>query len=366
MIDIIPLPIYTSIFDYLIFFLIIIASIQGFSGTIFKKEIIQANMLWGIILIIFVIFYMGLRPISGRYFGDTSNYAVQFYKMATNNYILSDKEKSEWIFTQTMLYFSKYTTINIFYLFCAFIYLGSYWWAMKRFFGNYYYIPLLMIMSLFIFWNGGVNGIRTGLALSLLILAFSFYKNWKIIILLCFLAIGIHQSSLLIILSAGVAWIITNPKYYLWTWFACIGLSSTLGNQMTSLMTKLNITDERFDSYLTSTEFSEQFSSLGFRWDFLIFSALPVIIGWYFIFRKNYKDNIYIWLFNIYLLSNSFWVLVIRAEFSNRFASLSWTIMPLVFIYPFFKHAFWVDQEKKIGWAIIVFYSFTFYYNILH
>lgn len=123
--------------------------------------------------------------------------------------------------------------------------------------------------------------------------------------------------------------------------------------------------DDRFQNYLTSTEFTHQFSRTGFRWDFLLYSALPVAVGYYFIFRRQYKDQFYIWLFNIYLITNSFWILVIRAEFSNRFAQLSWFIMPLVLIYPFFKKQFWIDQEQKIGMAILIFYAFTFYSNIL-
>ncbi|MGL5894200.1 MAG: EpsG family protein, partial [Bacteroidales bacterium] len=65
--------------------------------------------------------------------------------------------------------------------------------------------------------------------------------------------------------------------------------------------------------------------------------------------------------------TNGFWILVIRASFSNRFAQISWFIMPLVLIYPFYKHLFWSEREqsKKIWMSLIIFYLFTFYLNII-
>jgi hypothetical protein len=38
---------------------------------------------------------------------------------------------------------------------------------------------------------------------------------------------------------------------------------------------------------------------------------------------------------NTYLLANSLWILLIEANFSNRFAYLSWFMMPWVLLYPF-------------------------------
>ena len=46
-------------------------------------------------------------------------------------------------------------------------------------------------------------------------------------------------------------------------------------------------------------------------------------------------DPFYASLVNAYLLTNALWVLVIHASFSNRFAYLSWFMMPWVLLYPF-------------------------------
>ena len=106
--------------------------------------------------------------------------------------------------------------------------------------------------------------------------------------------------------------------------------------------------------------------SMVFRWDFLAYSAMGVIVGYYFIFRRNFKDEYYHWIYNTFLATNAFWVLIIRAAYSNRFAQISWFIMPIVLIYPFLKQRFWTNHEKVLGYAILLFYAFTFYSNILN
>src|SRR5690606_25184293 len=104
-----------------------------------------------------------------------------------------------------------------------------------------------------------------------------------------------------------------------------------------------------------------KFSSTGFRWDFLLYSSTAVFAGWYYIVKRNYKDKIYFWLFNTYVFSNAFWILVIRANFSNRFAYLSWFMIGLVIIYPLLKQQIIPKQHQVIGLILIAYFSFTFF-----
>ena len=67
---------------------------------------------------------------------------------------------------------------------------------------------------------------------------------------------------------------------------------------------------------------------IGFRWDFLLYSAMAVVVGWYFVFKQNFEDEYYHWIYNTFLATNAIWVLVIRASYSNRLAQISWFIMP--------------------------------------
>ena len=66
----------------------------------------------------------------------------------------------------------------------------------------------------------------------------------------------------------------------------------------------------------------------------------------------------------MYCVANAFWIIVIRATYSNRIAQISWFILPLVMSYPTSKKRFWTDHEKYMGYAVIIMYAFNFYYNV--
>ena len=107
----------------------------------------------------------------------------------------------------------------------------------------------------------------------------------------------------------------------------------------------------------------DQFSQTGFRWDFLIYSASAVYIGWFFIFKKKITDPLYIHIFGVYCITNAFWILVITAAFSNRFAYLSWFLMPVVFAYPMFRYKIWDNQYKTFSVILLLYFMFTFFCN---
>ena len=105
--------------------------------------------------------------------------------------------------------------------------------------------------------------------------------------------------------------------------------------------------------------------STSFRWDFLAYSALGVAVAAYFMYRRLFRDEYYRWIVNIYIICNAFWVLIIRAPYSNRFAQISWFILPIVLIYPFMRERFWTNQERMLAVSILLFYAFGFYTNML-
>jgi len=361
MIDFVPAHLYTGYFNYLVFALIIVAVLESFSSKLFKPEVRAINSIVGIIVIILVILYMGLRPIS-YVFGDTVNYAHSFYRLKMNIAQVEIFKDGEWIFNAIMFWFAKYSNVHTFFLFCSTIYVGSLWWAFKRIFKEDYLIPFIVVMAMFTFWSYGVNGIRNGMAASIIILALTFRQNITIMVILSVLALGIHKSLYLILVSAAVAYFFEDSKIYFRIWVGCILVSLIAGHLVADILVGGNlIGDDRFASYVSGNNSEDTFSHTGFRWDFLLYSAVPVAVGYYFIFEKKYTDKFYIWLFNIYLMTNAFWIIVIRASFSNRFAQISWFLMPLVLIYPFFMKKFWDDQPVKIGYIVTVSYLYTFY-----
>jgi len=106
--------------------------------------------------------------------------------------------------------------------------------------------------------------------------------------------------------------------------------------------------DDRLHHYIANDTQAHQFSHTGFRFDFLIYSMMPIILGYYIIYKRGIRDKTYELLLNTYTLSNAFWVMVIRAPFSNRFAYLSWFMYPIVLAYPLFRVNIWGCQQGKI------------------
>ena len=368
-IDFIPVFQYTHYFHVAVLCLILLAFWQCASGNILKQNVAEFNAGWGFLVALLIVFYMGLRPVSSA-FGDTMNYAAGFEKYTHTPFAW--QWEGEWLFYNMMHWFARHSNINMFFLVCAALYILPLWIAMHRIFRNYSYIPFLVIIGMFSFWMYGVNGIRNGIGASFIILAMTYVGNIPIMVILCFLATGFHRSVFLMIGAGLLAWFIKNSYYYLAGWLVCVFLSYFVGDTIQAYLAGLGIggEDERFSAYLTID--AEQFArseltvlKTGFRWDFLAYSSMAVGVGWYFIFKRKFQDEYYHWIYNSFLITNAFWVLVIRAAFSNRFAQISWFIMPIVLIYPFMKQRFWLNHEKMLGYAILAFYAFAFYSNIL-
>ena len=369
MFDWVPIQQYTFYFNILVLLLVLFAALQCFTNQVLQKSTVQANAICGVVVTILIILYMGLRPVH-HIFGDTVIYARSFDRLTDNEFIFGFT--NEWAFHDLMIIHKRLGDLHSFFVNCAIIYVGSLWWAMKRIFGNYYWIPLLVAFSMFTFWDYGVNGIRNGMGASVFILAISFANQIPIMILLAFLATGFHTSIWLMVAAAIAGWLYQNSKSYLVIWILCVVLSWFWGGTIQDYLGNLSLFggDDRFTGYLNYTQ--EQMIRDGyvvdtsFRWDFLIYSSFAVGVGYYFIFERKFKDEYYHWLYNVYLITNAFWILIIRAPYSNRFAQISWFIMPIVLIYPFMKKRFWKDHERMIGYAIVAFYAYTFYVAFIH
>ena len=368
MFDFVPLRDYEYYFNIAVLISILILLWQCHVGLVLKKDVATMNATWGVMFTIVLILYMGLRPISSV-FGDTVNYAYGFEEYARTHQSFSFVWNKEFLFYNLMNWFAINSDIHTFYLFCAFLYVGALWLACARIFKNYYYIPFVVIFAMFTFWAYGVNGIRNGIGASLFILAMTYVNNIPIMVLLAIIATGFHNSVYLMIGASALCWFIKNSYFYLAGWIACLILSYAIGGRIQSLLLNIDFLaeDDRFSGYLTGSNMIGEIvqMSMVFRWDFVLYSLIGVAVGYYFIFRRNYKDEYYHWIYNTYLTTNAFWLLIIRAAYSNRFAQISWFILPLVLIYPFMKKRFWDNHEKMLGYAIIVFYAFSFYTNIL-
>ena len=357
MFDFIPILLYEPIFNVFILLMVMWVVFLCQRGIIFNEKIVSINSLLFIFIAVAIILYMGMRNPTTSIFGDTPNYYKNFMKIRGKGTPFSFTLGGEWVFNNLMNYFARYSDIKTFFTLCAAIYVGSLWLAMRRIFGNYDFIAFLVVCSMFTFWAYGVNGIRNGMGASVFILAMTFANTPVIMVALVVLALGMHNSIWIMVVAACLSWLYNSSQVYIGVWVACLLFSFFAGGIVQNYLVTFDFISgtDRYGNYLTSTEYAT-----GFRFDFILYSAMGVIAGYYFIFRREMEDEYYKWIYNIYLLCNAFWILIIRSSYTNRFAQISWFILPIVLIYPFLKQRQWVNHEKMVGYAILLFFAFTF------
>ena len=316
---------------------------------------------------LFVILYViivGMRPVHNA-FADTVYYA-HLYKLMATGLIKINPTDGDWLFNKVMYWFSQHTEVTWFFLFVEILYVFPVYFACKRLTEDNFSLLLLFFFSSFSFYSYSVNGIRNGMACSMCILAMTYIqgsKRDKIICgVLCFLAFNTHLSTALPIAAMIFSLKYINHRNMFYFWLFSIFLSLVMGNAISSFFMSLGF-DDRMNQYATlqqDTQIMSKFSQTGFRWDFLLYSAMPIWLGWYLIFKRNIYDKTYLMLLGTYMYSNAFWVMVIRSSFSNRFAYLSWFLYPIVLAYPLLKLEIWPDQGKKTAQILIAHFGFTF------
>ncbi len=357
MITFIPLEYYYSLYIHSCLFLVLANLIHAYTIDIDDPKNILFLKVAGIFLLFGVISFIGLRPVSGRYFGDMGTYANYFKKYASGGLVTSDKDV---VFHYYMKTFASLVPMYIFFLFSAFIYIYPMYLISKRYFEEYWFYAFLMFIASFSFYTYGTNGIRNGLATSIFLWGLC-YKDKKVIMAIFFLIASLfHKTILLPVLAYGLTFFIKkDPIIYLKMWLIAIPMSLFLGSIFINLFSMLGF-DDRLGGYLTGVAKTENVGKTGFRWDFIFYSSFAVYTGWYFIKKRNFRDSFYNKIYGTYLICNSFWILVIRANFSNRFAYLSWFLMAIIIIYPFLKKEFFENQEEIISKVITAYFSFTY------
>lgn len=378
-------------------FLVCLFLFFNYSGSDNCDKLLQQNsMVPALILTLLLMVYMGLRPVSFA-FGDTINYAAG-YRRATGMAVFSLDLNKEWLWAAIMLFCKQSgLTVNAWFLLIEIGYLGFAFIGLRILLKENCWIAMLFFLSAFSTFTFGVNGIRNGLACSMVILAFAIAANQNFSKLalaggILLLAFGIHRSiSLPIAAFLAASYVIKSPKIAIYFWIASIGVSLVAGGAVTNFFMGLGF-DDRMTQYGTGMgEFGDQFSNTGFRWDFLAYSAMPVWLAWYVTTKAEKERALYgdtieeaemgitgagriadahsMRVFNIlattYVLANSFWVMVIKAAFSNRFAYLSWFLYPVVLAYAVIRLHIWEDQDKKAGLILVLHAGFTIIMHLL-
>ena len=364
----IPASLYHGVFLYTVIILTFVSLSKV--KSIGYNQIIrgQDNYVPALIVSLIMAIWLGMRPISGYYFGDTSNYA-HTYELFQSGYMAKPEDAGEWVWVKFMFVCSQVMDVNGFFTLVDLGYFGFTLWACRRLTPNNVMVSLLFVMGAFSFYTYGVNGIRNGLACSIVLLIFSYANGNKrdLIIagLLSFFVINIHRTTMLpIALMVASLWCVKTFKTAYTFWILSIVISLVAGGAVTAFFSALGF-DDRL-SYLSSLD-EDKFSNIGFRWDFLLYSMMPIVLGYYVVIKRGIQDKTYLMLLNTYTFANAFWVMVIRANYSNRFAYLSWFMYPLVLAYPLLRLDIWgPDQGRRLNQIMLAHVGFTWFMSTFY
>lgn len=328
----------------------------------------DASKGFAVLLAFIVIYFLGLRPIYSD-FVDMGNYAHVYKNFAVNYIYMLPSLSEEWLWNDVMAFFRHNGfTVYEFFLFIEFVYVIGMLVSAILLTRNNLWMCMLFMYTSFSFTSFAENGIRNGMSCSVLLIGICLLtdnrtsrKVWAFLFM--FLAMGIHRSSVLPIAAALASkYVIKDTKNALRFWLLSIAISLVAGPLMEQFFASLGF-DDRMTTYTQIDESLKEatFSKTGFRWDFFLYSVFPVIMIWYVTKYRRFNDETFNILAITYLLANSFWLMVIRAAYSNRFAYLSWFIYPLVIAYPLLRMNLWKDQDRRTALILFAYSGFQFF-----
>lgn len=307
------------------------------------------------LLCVFMILFIGFRPISAVFI-DMLDYANAMIDHRYENVDYSEN----FIFVPFMAFLSSNgCPPRGSILILAVINLSISYVALRKLFPNNLQMAYLVFLGSFSTFMYATNGIKAGCAEAWLLCAVAYRDKLKYFIPLLIMAYGTHHSQLIMVVACTIAFFYKKPKYYVYAWIACL-IISFLHIQYFQILFA-GFTDEHGADYLTISEDSDFYVGSGFRIDFVLYSALPIAIGWYYLIKRKIEDKIYAFIFNSYIAGNAVWLLCMYANYSYRFAYLSWGLYPVLIIYPFIKNEvyFCLKTNKCFKYIVLLNAIFT-------
>lgn len=347
------LLLYTTIFTYCSFLLALCYTIYIANKDRLQKD----NQTPALLLYALLVIFIGSFPYKGLG-GDREIYAQGFL------HATEWKASHDVLFMAYNYFCRKIMELDMWFFLTGFLYvLGIYQLSRKK--CKVESTALFVGYITFLFFSGyAVNTMRAGLAASLLLYALVWRdSNKPIYFSLLFCATQIHSSMWLPVIALVLSLYYKNTKVYFYFWLLCIPLSYLAGSYFQQLAQPLvtDFTQRNIKGYLIE---KDKMYKSGFRFDFIIYSLIPALLAYYYIYKKKVRDSFYTNIINAYLIANGIWILVIRANFSDRFGYLSWVFIPLLLLYPALNYKIWSKQQQKIGWIIFLQALFTFVLNI--
>lgn len=312
----------------------------------------QVVQMWGWACLVLLIVLLGLRPISFA-FGDMGNYYKHFLAYEAGK----ELGEGDIVFESALWLFANYANAALFFFFCTVLYLVPIAVTTRKLLDQYWPLAFFMVAAHVDFYGYGVNGIRQGVASSVFLLALVTPRPLSWALVAC--SVGLHGGFILPAAAFVLTGMIKDPRLYFAGWLACLAATSAWGGFGEAFATA-GIGGEALDKYMTTDQQTlQQFSKVGFRFDFLAYSAIPIVIGYYFVIVRKFRDAPYLRMLSIYLTCNAVWLLMIRTTASNRVAYLSWFMMGLVIAYPLIKWRAFRGQHIIFVCLLLVLFGYT-------
>lgn len=323
-----------------------------------RREPLSSAVLLTFLMIIFI----GLRPESSVFVDMTG------YTQAMVDGRFEGQEvrwDTNYIFQPMMAFLSshgasKQTPIII----LAIINFGATFIAMRKLFPKDVYLAMLVFFGAFSTFGAATNGIKAGCAAALFLVALAYKENLIISYLFLFLSMGFHHSMQMPIVAFIGCSLYKNTKVYFWFWVLCLVIAAA---HLTYFMGVFEgITDEHGSEYFNQEMIKGYEGKMGFRIDFILYSAVPVVLGYYYLIKKRVDSEKYRFLVNTYLVINGVWMLCMYAQFTNRIAYLSWLMYPVVLLYPFLNTESGVGPNKLFRYVVSGHILFTVFMQFIY
>lgn len=349
---------YQSIYLVIVLILSFIAMSQYSSGVLNRVDRKStANVPLTFCVLLVMILFIGFRPIH-KVFYDTVVYA-NYYSHLWGESFYFEWETENLIFDNFLSFMAcSRIPLEIFFLIIAAVYFCGIFIACKKLFPKDVLLAFVVYLAAFSTFSYATNGIKAGAAASLFLVALAYNDKKCLSILIALLTYGMHHSMKLVIIAYLITLLIRKPKYYFIIWgfsFLIAALHITWFQHFFA-----GFTDEHGAEYLLSNQHS------GFRIDFIIYSAVPIIIGYWLIFKRKLRSKTYSLILSLYLLTNSVWMLCMYSSFTNRISYLSWFLYPIVILYPFVNLSWSNKQYVYLKYVVWGHLGFTLFMHVVY
>lgn len=323
-----------------------------------RYKVGDISLLTCVILVIIMGVLMGLTPVEEG--ADKYNYMMEFLGMYEER--TSEPAWMLYNYVCKQLFGSVFV---FFFIFTSLLYSFLYFYIASKLFPKsaigYF---LILTFGALGFAGYGSNTIRAGISIVLFLYAICVpTKNWIRLVIILF-SLLTHKATIIPICAYFVTYLFNKRKVWELFWLLCL-LLSVINVDLSSLFEKVGFVDDRVDRYADSIGGTNDYGSQ-FRYDFLIYSLVPILISNIWMNRYKYINAFYTHVYRMYLFSNAIWLLAIRIAFSDRLAYLSWFLMPLLVLYPILSNGVRIrNAQRYVAFLMGIFIGLNVFLTIL-